>query len=70
MSYCLKCGKNIESKNSKAVKKTLEEQCFHQTMGFVVVKKSRFTKEQEAIGILGSITNALSKIHRVGHILF
>ena len=39
-------------------------------MGFVVVKKSRFIKEQEAIGMLGSITNALSKIHRVGHILF
>ena len=33
-------------------------------------KKSRFIKEQKAAGILGSLTNTLSRIILVGSILF
>ena len=36
--------------------------------GVCGTKKSRFIKEQEATGILGSILNILGKIHIVGHI--
>ena len=71
-SYCLKCRKNTESKNSKVAKKkngriTLLSKC-----AVCDRKKSKFIKEQQASGLLSSlgIKKLLSKIPLVGSLLF
>ena len=71
--YCLKCRKNTKSKNPRVAKtkKKKENQCFY--LNFQCdSKKSRFTKEQEAIGLLSTIEieTPCSKIPLVGALLF
>ena len=70
--YCLKCGKNTESKNLKIVR--TENGRIMLLSKFVMCdsKKSKFTKEQEASGLLSSlvIKPSLSKIPSVGPLLF
>ena len=40
VSFCLKCGKNAENKNPpKVVKSNNAEQCFHENVRCVIVKK-------------------------------
>ena len=70
MSSYLRCGKNTESKNPKPIKTKNGRIMISWNCAEYGSKKSRFIKEQEAIGILDSITKTLSKIHIVGHILF
>ena len=71
LSYCLKCWKNTESKNTKVVKtKTLLSAC-----AVCDSKKSIFIKEQEASRLLSSnsslgIKAPFYKIHLLGPLLF
>ena len=60
LSYCFMCRKNMESK------------CFYQTVQCIIIKKSRFIKEQEANGLLSSleIKTPESEISLVGPLLF
>ena len=48
------------------------EQCYHQNVLYVVVKKSRFMKKQEAKGTLSKfgLKNEFNKIPLIGKILF
>ena len=48
------------------------KQWYYQTVQYVVVKKSRFSKNQEAKGLLSKlgIKTTLSKVPILGHILF
>ena len=48
------------------------EQCYYQSVLYVVVKNSRFIKEQEAKGIVSNLglKTPLSKIPLFGDILF
>ena len=64
LSYCFKCRKSTESKNLM-VEKTKNGRTL-----FLSSKKSRFIKEQEASGIIGSLAEMLSKILIIGLILF
>ena len=52
-SYCLKCWKNTESKN--AAKTNKEEPMFLSKSAVCDSKKLRFTKEQEAEGLLSMV---------------
>ena len=55
ISYCLKCRKNTESKNPKVLKtkKGRIINAFIKSIHRVIVKKSKFLKEQEeARGII------------------
>ena len=64
LSYCLKCRKNTESKNSKVVK-TKNRRIMLLSKGAVCdSKKSKIMKEQEASGLLNSlgIKTSFSKI--------
>ena len=72
MLYCLKCWKHTESKNPKFAKTKTEEEYFYQNVQCVIVKKSKFIKEQEASGILSSlgIKTPLSKIPLLVLLLF
>ena len=62
LSYCLKCRKNTESKNTKVVK----------TKNGRIMLLSKCGKEQEASGLLSSlgIITTLSKIPLVDPLLF
>ena len=64
LSYCFKCRKSTESKNLM-VEKTKNARIL-----FLSSKKSRFIKEQEASGIIGSLAEMLSKILIIGLISF
>ena len=71
-SYCLKCIKNIESKNPK-VKKTKSGRVMLSSKCAVCdSKKSKFNKQQETSGLLSSlqIKTPLRKIILVGPLLF
>ena len=48
------------------------KQCYHEKVLYVVVKKSRFSKEQEAKGLWShlGIKTPLNKIPLLGDILF
>ena len=48
------------------------DQCYHQTVLYVTVRKSRFIKEQEAKGLLSKLglKKPLNKIQLRGDILF
>ena len=48
------------------------DQCYHQTVLYVTVRKSRFIKEQEAKGLLSKLglKKPLNKIPLRGDILF
>ena len=53
LSYCLKCRKNTESKNPK-VARTKNERIMLLSKCAVIIKKSKFIKEQKASGLLSS----------------
>ena len=64
LSYCLKCRKNTESKNSKVVKTKNRRTMLLSKCAECDSKKSKFIKEQEAGGLLSSlgIKTLLNKI--------
>ena len=71
-TYCVKCRKDTENLDSKIFKTKngrliMQPKCDHYGM-----KKSRFVKEQEAIGLLSSsgLKTQLSKIPLFGDVFF
>ena len=64
LSYCLKCRKNTESKNSKVVKTKNRRIMLLSKCAVCDSKKSKIMKEQEASGLLNSlgIKTSFSKI--------
>ena len=49
--YCLKCRKNIESKNPKVIKaKRKEKQRFYQNVQCLIVKNQDFLKTKKLVG--------------------
>ena len=72
LSYCLKCRKNTESKNSKEVKTKNRWIRLLLNCAVCISKNSRLIKEQEASGLLSSIglKTPLRKIPLVGPVLF
>ena len=64
LSYCLKCRKNTESKNSKVVKTKNRRIMLLSKCAVSDSKKSKIMKEQEASGLLNSlgIKTSFSKI--------
>ena len=55
LSYCLKCGKNTESKNLKIVNTKNGRIILLSICAVWDSKKSKFINEQEASGLLGSL---------------
>ena len=72
MSYCLKCRKNTESKNSKVVKTKNWKKRLLSKYAACDSKKLNFIKEKEASGLLSSlgIKILLNKIPLLGPLLF
>ena len=72
LPYCLKCRKNTESKNPKVLKTKSRRIMLLSNCVVFNSKSSRFTKEQEASGLLSSlgIKKTSSKIPLVGSFLF
>ena len=72
LSYCLKCRKDIESKNPNVVKTKNGRIMLLSNCSVSNSKKSRFVKEQEASRLLSSlgIKAPFSRIPLVGPILF
>ena len=70
--YCLKCGKNTESKNLKIVNTKKGRILLLSICAVCDSKKSKFIKEQEANGLLGSlgIMTPLTKIRLERPLLF
>ena len=64
MPYCLKCKKNTESKNTKAVRTKNGRIMLLSKCAVCDSKKLKFIKEQEANGLLSSlgINTPLKKI--------
>ena len=57
ISYWLKCSKNTENRNPKGVwTKNRKKWCFYQDIQHIKVKNQKFFKEQEARGLLSSLT--------------
>ena len=69
LSYCLKCRKSTESKNTKAVKTKNERVMPLSKCSVCDSKKSKFIKEQELLSSLG-IRTPLSQIPFLGPPLF
>ena len=57
-SYCLKCRKNTESKNPKVVRTKNGRIMLLSNCVVCDGKKSKFSKEQEAKGLLGNSLGA------------
>ena len=55
LSYCLKCRKNTESKNLKVAKTKNGRMMFLSKCAVCDSKKSKFMKQQEVSGLLGSL---------------
>ena len=72
LSYCLKCRKNTESKNSKVVKTKNWKKMLLSKCAACDSKKLNFIKEKEASGLLSSlgIKTLLKKIPLLGPLLF
>ena len=72
LSYCLKCRKNTESKNPKAVRTKSDRTMLLSKCKVCGSKKSKFIKEQQASGLVSSlgIKTPLSKIPLLGPVLF
>ena len=72
LSYCLKCRKNIESKNRKVVRSKNGRIMLLSKCAACEGKNSKFIKKQEANGLSSSlgIKIPLSKIPLVGPLLF
>ena len=56
LSYCLKCKKNTESKNTKVIKTKNREIMLLSKCTLCNSKKLEFIKEQEARGLLSKLT--------------
>ena len=72
LSYCSKCRKNTESKNQKVAKTKNGRIMLLSKCAVCDSKKSKFSKEQEANGLLSSlgINTRLIIIPSVGPLLF
>ena len=72
LSYCLKCRKNTESKNSKVVRAKNGRIMLLSKCEVCDCKKSNFIKEREARGLLSSlvIKTPLNKISLLSTLLF
>ena len=72
LAYCLKCRKNTESKYPKVVTTKNEKIMPLSKCEVWNHKKPKFTKEQEASGLLSSlgIKTPLNKIPLLGPLLF
>ena len=70
--YCLKCRKNIESKNPKVVREKNVKIMLLSKFELCDSKKLKFIKELEASGLLSilSMKTPLSKIPLVGPLFF
>ena len=70
--YCLKCGKNTESKNRKVARRKNGRIILLSKCAVCDSKKPKFIKEQQTSGLLNSlgIKTFLSKIPLVGPLLF
>ena len=70
-SYCLKCRKNTENRNSNVSSTTNGRVMILSKCGICGSKKSRFIKNQEAKGLLSNlgVRTPLSKIPILGDIL-
>ena len=71
-SYCLKCRKDTENKNSKVSKTNNNRTMIFSKCAICGSKKSRFIKNKEAKGLLRNlgIRTTLSKVPILGDILF
>ena len=54
LNYSLKCKKDTENANLKVIKTENGRACYTQNVPYMVIKKSRFIKEQDAKGLLSS----------------
>ena len=72
LCYCLKCRKNIESKNPKIVRTKNGTITFLSKCSVCNSNKLKFLKEQEARGLLSSlgIITLFSQIPLLGPLLF
>ena len=72
LSYCLKCKKNTESVNSTVSATSNGRTMILSKRAICGSKKSKFTKIQEAEGLLSSLglKTPLSKIPLLGDVLF
>ena len=72
LSYCLKCKKNAQSTNSKALKTTNGKTMILSKCAICGSKKSKFIKEQQANGLLSNLglRTPLNKIPVLEDILF
>ena len=70
LSYCLKCRKNMQSKNPEVLK--TQNIMLLSKFSVCNSKKLKFPKEQEAAGLLGSlgIRTPLSQIPLLDPLLF
>ena len=68
--YCLKCTGNTDSKDPRVVKTKIGRIMLLSNCAMCDSKKSRFIKEQEASGIIGSLAKSLNKIYFAGTMLF
>ena len=62
LSYCLKCGKNTESKNPKVARKRNRRIMVFSKCVVHDSKKSKFIKEQEASGSSSSLRSKIKVI--------
>ena len=72
LSYCLKCKKNTESKNPKAVKTKTKRIMPLSKCAVCESKKSKFINKQKASGLLRSLETKifLNRIPLLGLLLF
>ena len=72
LSYCLKCRKGTESKNSKVARTKNRRIMLLSKCALCDSKKSKFIKQQETSGLLSSlgIKTLLNKIPLLGLFLF
>ena len=72
LSYCLKCKKDTESINPNVSKTNNGKTMIFSKCAICGSKKSRFIKQQQAIGLLSNlgIRTPLNKIPLLGNILF
>ena len=75
LSYCLKCKKKkkiLRALTQKFLQLAVVKQRYYQSVLYVVLKKSKFIKKQEAKGLLSNlgIRTPLSKIPLLRDVLF
>ena len=70
--YCLKCKRNTKNKDTKMIKIKNDRLVLSSKCAVSSSKKTRFTKEQEAEGLLSNlgIKTSLNKIPLLGDLLF